>query len=324
MNKMNLEKKILDLKEEINSKLSPLITGDYVLTDVPYHQNIGDVLIYEGTRDFLSEKPYKCLDISSYETFQFPKLPPECTILMNGGGNFGDLYRGSQTFRLKVIQHYKNHKIIILPQSVYYKNKSLIYEDLKIFEEHKNLYLCARDDFSYRFMKKYFHRNQVLLVPDMAFYVNIGRFKRQKKDSTSDILCLKRRDKEFVTHSLRTHDFNEVFDWPSYEEFSLRILLLRGLLGVYRRLPLGFYGTSALARMIDVYFDQCVKNFLLQSGITFIDRYSSIITTRLHGMILATILGKQVFYVDNSTKKISAFVSTWLSDLENIKQFKEE
>ena len=45
-----------DLKRKlqfvIESTLSPLIDGDYVYWDLPYHINIGDTLIWQGTLDF--------------------------------------------------------------------------------------------------------------------------------------------------------------------------------------------------------------------------------------------------------------------------------
>ena len=55
------------------------------------------------------------------ECFKFPKLRENTIILLQGGGNWGDLWDRHQKFRLKVIQKYKNHRIIILPQSIYYK-----------------------------------------------------------------------------------------------------------------------------------------------------------------------------------------------------------
>lgn len=40
--------------------------GKYVITDLPYHTNIGDTLIWEGTRTYLtSRKDLKCLGRTS-------------------------------------------------------------------------------------------------------------------------------------------------------------------------------------------------------------------------------------------------------------------
>ena len=47
---MNAHEKIMELRDVINKELASLITGDYVLWDIPYYYNIGDTLIWEGTR----------------------------------------------------------------------------------------------------------------------------------------------------------------------------------------------------------------------------------------------------------------------------------
>lgn len=49
---MNGFEKTEKLRNIIFDQLSPLIDNDYVLWDLPYHENIGDTLIWEGERCF--------------------------------------------------------------------------------------------------------------------------------------------------------------------------------------------------------------------------------------------------------------------------------
>ena len=58
-------------------------------------------------------------------------------------------------------------------------------------------------------------------------------------------------------------------------------------------------------------------------GVEFISTYKTIYTTRLHGMILAALLGKETFFFDNSYGKIKTLYDTWLSDTDNIKPVKQ-
>ena len=51
----------IELGEIIRKTLTPLIKGDYIFLDLPYHGNIGDTLIWKGTESFLRELPGKCL-----------------------------------------------------------------------------------------------------------------------------------------------------------------------------------------------------------------------------------------------------------------------
>ena len=57
---MNSSEKIEILKSRIEEVLRPLIDRDYVLLELPYYENIGDILIWEGERHFLEKLPYRC------------------------------------------------------------------------------------------------------------------------------------------------------------------------------------------------------------------------------------------------------------------------
>ena len=69
------------LRKKISDTLTPLITHDYVYLDLPYHPNIGDTLIWEGTREFLNTLPYKCLYYASKDSFRYRQLPKNVVIL---------------------------------------------------------------------------------------------------------------------------------------------------------------------------------------------------------------------------------------------------
>lgn len=46
--------------------------------------------------------------------------------------------------------------------------------------------------------------------------------------------------------------------------------------------------------------------------------YEPITSTRLHAIILALLCGKNVTAIDNSYGKISEFIHTWLSDVDEV------
>lgn len=49
---MNATQKKKQLMDTITKVLTPLIDNDYVYLDLPYYNNLGDVLIWEGTKCF--------------------------------------------------------------------------------------------------------------------------------------------------------------------------------------------------------------------------------------------------------------------------------
>ena len=109
---MTFSEKITQLVDMIHSTLPQFIGRKCVLLDVPYYENIGDVLIWEGTECFLRQNKIKCIYRASKDTYEASKVPRGVTILLQGGGNFGDLWRQHQEFRLKVIQNHPDNKIM--------------------------------------------------------------------------------------------------------------------------------------------------------------------------------------------------------------------
>ena len=53
-------------------------------------------------------------------------------------------------------------------------------------------------------------------------------------------------------------------------------------------------------------------------AVDFMNEYEEVYSTRLHGGILAMLLGKKVYMIDNSYGKISALYNTWLTKEPNI------
>lgn len=317
---MTFEAKINQLREIIQFRLNPLINDDYLLLDVPYHGNIGDTMIWQGERDFLSTLPYKRRNEASFSWDATKKLNTNIIILLHGGGNFGDLYRIAQDFRLKIITEYLNNPIILFPQSVWYENSELISKDAEILSHHPNLTLCARDKLTYDFFKKNFPSNNVLLVPDMAFFINPERLSQYIDTNTSNKdLYIRRIDKEILTDTPASINDAEIRDWPTLESPSL---LLKSIYYVNRLLCLipGFFRGDLMPYLNSF----CVKHVLnrqVDLGLNFISNYSKVYTTRLHAMIVSILLHKPVEYIDNSTGKLSSFVDTWLSDLDKIQPY---
>lgn len=321
---MTFQEKINQLRGRIKEVLTPLITGDYVLLDNPYHTNIGDVLIWEGERSFLSSLPYHCLGSSSLETWRWKPLSPATVILLQGGGNFGDLWPCFHEFKKQVIKEYPENRIIMFPQSVWYDDESLIEKDTAVMAQHKDLYLCARDRWSYDFMREHFGANHVMLVPDMAFCIDDSLLDGyRRKNIPGKVLYFKRTDKELDdTTLIQTLPNTDIHEWPSVERIPLQVFLMYKALGLNRRMRYLKSAQSILSSWIDWYADSFFRPYMVRMGCGFLSSYERVITTRLHAMILSVLLHKSVEYIDNTTGKLSAFANTWLSDLEEVKAYR--
>lgn len=301
--------KIEYFKTIIREKLTPLIDNDYYLVDAPFYHNIGDLLIWEGESEFLKTIPHRCLGISTMITYNKNSIRNDDTIiLLQGGGNFGDIWRGFQEFRLKIINEYPNNKIIIFPQTIYYNDKKQLIEDAKIMERHKNLTICARDLKSYSLLKEHF-KNNILLIPDMAFFISHNFINRYIVEEQNKCLYLKRNDRENKNNSLKINSQYPVTtsDWPTMENRDLTQIGLR-VIRIFK-----------CNKLINWYLCNIYKNNLIKKGIAFISGFKEIYTTRLHVAILSILLNKEFNFLDNIYGKNRNFYDTWLSDINKIK-----
>ena len=264
--------------------------------------------------------PYKCLYYASKDSFRYRQLPKNVVILLHGGGNFGDLYRLHSEFRKKIIELYPENRIIILPQTVFYEDMSLLQYDVDFYAAHTNVMICAREQFSFDFLTAYF-KNQILLLPDMAFFINLKKYNVPKGGNR--VLYLKRTDKELAKNdNLAELPANvEQHDWPTYErhydEFDK---LERFAYRLHKLLKICGFNDKVLARMDDYKRNWYYRRKYTQIGISFLSPYHMIYTTRLHILILGVLLGKELYLINNTSGKVINFYNTWLKELNTIKK----
>lgn len=312
------------LRENIKSTLTPLINNDYILLDLPYYSNIGDTLIWEGTKEYLETLPYKCLYYASKDSFIYRNLPKNVVILLQGGGNFGDLYRLHSEFRKKIIELYPYNKVIILPQTAFYKDRQKLIIDAEFYSQHKNVTICAREQYTYDLLKKHF-KNEILLMPDMAFYINLCKYKIQKEEDR--VLYLKRIDKEFVDNNINDYmPVNiETHDWPTYGHGYRKVFWVESFFSVLKHLAKAIHVNSQyIIRLDDLKRFYFYRPFYVQLGVNFLCPYSKIYTTRLHVMILGLLLGKKLVLINNSSGKIWNYYETWLKEIDSIELFRKK
>lgn len=317
--------KIEQLRANIYSALAPLVVSDYVLLDCPYHSNIGDILIWRGEQAFLDSLPFRCLHQSSRHTFDRRiGIRPADTILLHGGGNFGDLWNGHQRFRLEVIALYPDNPIVVMPQTVHYRDRSLMARDAEIMARHRNLTICARDSVSYALLKENF-RNNIVLVPDMAFCIDEQELRRWELPVSRGGVYVERRDQELAADAADRASAGyygaEKRDWPTFERRDCRTLLLMGMLRVVRlarKSRLTRPIARLFSRLADRYARRRYVGCMVKTGVRFLSPYQKVYTTRLHAGILSILLGRPCRFIDNSYGKNSSFYDTWLSDTDGV------
>ena len=319
---MNYREKHEQLRENLKQRIIPSITGDYVLYGLPYYDNIGDTLIWNGTLDLLKECGHKCLETCGWDDYPKTKLEEDVTILISGGGYFGDVWRKAWQNVLDGIEPNKSNNIIILPCSIFYEDEVLSKKDAEYLAKFENLKIFVRDEASLKIAKTYF-KNQCELVPDMAFGMRkktLQRWSRRKPMHKN--LLFQRNDKERTTLPNGIPTDCEIHDWEAMERPMRGDRYLMRLYGWCHRLS--FINASLPDKTRTWLLKTIRRKMLTASGVRQLSRYETIYSTRLHATILGMLLGRTVYFIDNSYGKIGSYYRTWLSDVDTVSPLTEE
>jgi len=184
---------------ELHDAFLPLIPRDrpVALVDFPDAINVGDHAIWLGEKALLKklgiQPVYEC-SAKSYDRSAMARLVGDGTVLMQGGGNFGDRYPLYHQFRLQVLADFPRNKTILFPQTVSFLRRSHLLQTVSAFARHADVTLFARDVLSQHILNRYFGGHaSVKLATDMAFM--LGSLRRMRKPAY-DFVWIARDDKE--------------------------------------------------------------------------------------------------------------------------------
>ncbi|MDQ0198770.1 polysaccharide pyruvyl transferase family protein [Neobacillus ginsengisoli] len=174
----------------------------YCLT--PCYGNMGDQAIAYATNKYLSEhfKDYEILEFERDEFFSYAKaiksiVNKEDIIIIQGGGNMGNLYIHEEKPRRFIVKKFTKSPIISMTQTLSFTNDDYgrleKQKTQKIYNRNKNLILLAREEKSYQKMSEIFE-NKIIKVPDIVFYLE-DIFEPTKNNRNYILTCL-RDDKE--------------------------------------------------------------------------------------------------------------------------------
>ncbi|PWD88630.1 polysaccharide pyruvyl transferase family protein [Ignatzschineria cameli] len=274
--------------------------------DIPVYSNIGDLLIMQGSLNFLNKNSIKISRMASAIDYEFPKIPENHIILLQDGGNLGDLYHLHQDFREKIIKKYPNNTIIILPQTIYFESKENYRNCYKLYSQHKSLHICVRDQVSQSLAEKM--SKNVYLMPDMAHHLYpIKPLNHPIKET----LFLSRIDKEAGNTPSRI-EADTITDWD--------LLIGKKHLYIIKKFfkTLRFCEKHKIAWLSKITIKLWVKytNYLIKKAVQLFSDHDKVITNRLHAHILSSLINKEHQVIDNSYGKNSTYIQQWTQNSE--------
>jgi len=288
-----------------------------VLLDFPAYDNVGDSAIWLGERELFARLGLPVVktcnaDIHSLPSRLFHIEQP--TIFLQGGGNFGDLWLHHQAFREAVVQRFPQHRIVQLPQSLFFVDAGRMRQAAQVFASHPDFHLLVRDTASLELARAMGLPN-VVLAPDAASLLQVKAW-RSSAPPDHDVLVLSRQDQE-------KREPPAALNAALAASAPLRVLLadwadppgLR-LHHWYKRVAeVDLAKRPHWAGVIDrvtVSLAHRLAEARLRNGLALLGRAPVIVTDRLHVVILGSLLGKTVWYSDNSYRKVGGYVDVWL------------
>jgi pyruvyl transferase EpsO len=302
------------LSRTIDATLRPLIPPDrpVALIDFPQYPNVGDSAIWLGALAVLDRlglgRPHYVCSVSSYSRRSLERAIGMGTILLSGGGNFGDLYESHQEIREDVIANFPANRIIQLPQSISFHAGEALQRARAVINRHPDLTLLVRDHQSLELARDEF-RVPSTLCPDLAFALAPLR---RRPTARQGVLWLARTDAESLADRRAPRaiiDGVQRVDWLGDRPTALLELNRRMTRQIeYRRRWFGWLEPS-LAR---TFAPAARQRF--ERGCRLLEVAEQAITDRLHGHILCLMLGLPHALLDNTNGKVRALYDTWTRD----------
>jgi len=283
------------LRDTAKERLAELHSGvrRVRLADFPDHGNIGDSAIALGEWRFWADAGIEVLEVQSQATITRRMLASTEPVVVHGGGNIGGLYPGSDLLRLEVASRLPRDTVLIqAPQTVHFTSETERQKFDRGFAMRPHTRIAVRDHRSAALLSEV--APGVITCPDAVHM--LGSI--EAPPPSSEVVVLRRADGE-SRGTLRSGS-----DWPSdpwdlnaSRWWANRAAAVPPLRRLFHRHP-------------DTWLSKAERRF--QRGVRFLSQGETIVTDRLHAMLIGLQMGRRVIATDNTYGKLSAYAEAWL------------
>lgn len=297
-----------DMRERTRQAFDELHRGvsELVFTDFPDHANVGDSAIALGEFEYWHEKSISIRSIYSAPILPRKVYSSECPVVLHGGGSLGGLYPDLGEHRYRLAERLRQQTLLVQePQSIYFTS-DLERDTFRVrMAGRAQLRLGVRDQHSFDQVKE--EIDNLVLSPDAVHL--LGEI--SSPSPSRDFVVLARTDAE----SAESRVLQGSVDWLR-DSFKLRVLRW----GSWRSKQLPFI-KPVFYRSNATWMDRAASR--MARGVSVLSAGETIVTDRLHAMLIGLQMGRRVIAVDNNNHKLSAYASTWFSDLSLPLEFVE-
>lgn len=289
------------------------------LLNFPNHDNPGDSALWLGARASLRRLGVTIGYSAVWDTLSPAALRaavPDGPVLLNGGGNFGDVYQGQQGTRELVLAEFTERPVVQLPQTIRFREQTNLDRNRRLVEQHGRVTILARDAASAAFARDRFEAT-VLDAPDAAF--GLGALPGPGAAPVTDVLWLIRGDGESAGHGGPPPGVDAVHaEWmgaqPDEPSWLRRHDLARRLNQRLRPRLAGHAGAARWGRggwgPLALTLPPLAAGWT-RRGVEILGRGRVVVVDRLHGHVLALLAGLPHIVLDTRQGKVSGTYRTW-------------
>jgi pyruvyl transferase EpsO len=302
---MNKHSEVMEGLKAHHAIIAGMLKGKrFHFVDIPDYDNIGDLLIMLGTLRFFQIHGLTPSTIATLPYFDHTRVLADDVLVLQGGGNFGDLYTSIHGRRESLIAAFPNNRIIQLPQTLFFSSEDALAKSVATMCSHKDLHIFVRDIVSEKLAHEF--TDKVYLAPDMAHQL----YPVKSTDrGAKGVLRIQRVDKEkpYTPEVIKQLSIRTTTDWVELIGDE------RKLITVFEKLEwrLKHYGMPGALTALSKWFWVPVCRRFMNKAVDLFADHESVVTDRLHGHILACLMDKKHIVIDNSYGKNSSYMNQW-------------
>ena len=255
---------------------------------MPEHANMGDLGQYYCVKKWLAEnyREYSVVECvssvvldsdSGFDAFFRSVLKPDDLLVIHSGYNTNDLSTVSNKLNLYLIGNFKGNRIIVLPQTVFFKHEINLKKSSEVFNSHPRLVFMSRDEVSYEISRSMIPDGHVLMIPDIVTTL-IGT-RQEESQRQGIVLCHRHDGEQFYTDADFECMKNKLSSVDNVEIMDTTVDL------PYKKIIKDLYG--AMMSIIGVF-----------------ERSRIVITDRYHGMIYSLVSNTPVIVMKTTDHKV--------------------
>ena len=273
------------------------------LVDYSRSTNVGDNAIWLGQRKVLHELGTKIVYVSEpgyYNRNKMRRALGDGIVVMQGGGNFGDIWPKGQLFRERVIGDFPENAIVQMPQSIHFNEATTATHVRSVLARHPKFTLFVRDARSLAIARDRLGIDATL-APDTAFALwplpRMGH-------AVAPYVVQCRSDRERSPYE----PLSSSFDWLTPPD-QVEKWMAKQVGHPYGLRRTGQLGVSVCGMWLDQ-----LAHLRLRRGLRLLSRGEVLITDRLHGALIGLLASIPVVAFDDRNGKVRALLETWLRD----------